>query len=135
MPYAIGIDLGTSNSVVAVVKDGKPVVIADEEGNRTQASVVCFGHGQSVVVGAKARRQMHYDFRFRGMEELRPFTVRNLVQLFRDVGAGPLLVHFEVLCKLTYPKLSFIFSWQQGCFPGRFPVVSRPLPPSWSSLG
>ena len=61
MPYAIGVDLGTSNSVVAVFRGGKPIVIADEEGNRTHPSVVSFGHGQSVVVGNKASRQMVYN--------------------------------------------------------------------------
>ncbi len=61
MPYAIGIDLGTSNSVVSVFRDGSPLVIADEEGNRTHPSVVSFGHGQSAVVGARALRQMVYN--------------------------------------------------------------------------
>jgi molecular chaperone DnaK len=61
MPHAIGIDLGTSNSVVSVFRDGKPLVIADEEGHRTHPSVVSFGHGQSVVVGTKAERQMVYN--------------------------------------------------------------------------
>ena len=61
MPFAIGVDLGTSNSVVAVFRGGKPIVIADEEGNRTHPSVVSFGHGQSVVVGNKANRQMVYN--------------------------------------------------------------------------
>ena len=61
MAYAIGIDLGTSNSVVSVFRDGKPVVIADDEGNRTHPSVVSFGHGHSVVVGNQANRQMVYN--------------------------------------------------------------------------
>ena len=58
MSYAIGIDLGTSNSVVSVVRDGAPLVIADDEGNRTHPSVVNFGQGQAVTVGHRARRQM-----------------------------------------------------------------------------
>ena len=61
MAYAIGVDLGTSNSVVSIFRDGKPFVIADEEGNRTHPSVVSFGHGQSVVVGNKASKQMVYN--------------------------------------------------------------------------
>ena len=61
MPHAIGIDLGTSNSVVSVFRDGSPLVIADEESNRTHPSVVSFGHGQSVAVGARAARQMVYN--------------------------------------------------------------------------
>ncbi len=61
MPYAIGIDLGTSNSVVSLVKDGSPLVIADEDGNRTHPSVVAFGHGQATVVGHKARKGMVFN--------------------------------------------------------------------------
>ncbi|MEE2828070.1 MAG: molecular chaperone DnaK [Myxococcota bacterium] len=61
MAYAIGIDLGTSNSVVSVCRDGKPLVIADEEGNRTHPSMVSFGHGQSVIVGNRAQRQLVYN--------------------------------------------------------------------------
>ncbi len=61
MAYAIGIDLGTSNSVVSLLKDGTPVVIADEQGHRTHPSVVSFGHGQSVIVGNKALKQMAFN--------------------------------------------------------------------------
>ena len=54
MPYAIGIDLGTSNSVVSVIRNGTTEVIPDADGNRTHPSVVSFGHGQNPVVGHKA---------------------------------------------------------------------------------
>ena len=60
MGIAVGIDLGTSNSVVAVVRDGEPIVLSDEEGNRIHPSVVAFGYGRSVVVGARARQQLSY---------------------------------------------------------------------------
>jgi len=60
MGLAVGIDLGTSNSCVAIVRDGDPVVITDREGHNTQPSVVAFGHGRSVVVGHRARRQLIY---------------------------------------------------------------------------
>ena len=63
MPYAIGIDLGTSNSVVSVVKDGVPTVISDEKENRTHPSVVWFAWGRQVegdgiLVGARAAHQV-----------------------------------------------------------------------------
>ena len=63
MPYAIGIDLGTSNSVVSVVKDGVPTVISDEDGNRTHPSVVWFAwgrqiEGSGILVGARAAQQI-----------------------------------------------------------------------------
>ena len=61
MPHAIGIDLGTSNSVVSVMRDGSPLVIADEEGHRTHPSIVSFGHGQAVVVGHRALKQMAFN--------------------------------------------------------------------------
>jgi molecular chaperone DnaK len=57
---AVGIDLGTSNSVVATVRDGEPIVLADEEGRTVHPSVVAFGYGQAVVVGHRARQQLSY---------------------------------------------------------------------------
>jgi molecular chaperone DnaK len=57
MGRAIGIDLGTSNSVVAVMDGKQAVVIPDAEGNRIQPSVVSFGFGNQVLVGHRARRQ------------------------------------------------------------------------------
>jgi molecular chaperone DnaK len=53
----IGIDLGTTNSVVAVMEGGQPVVIPNEEGGRTTPSVVAFTDDGQRVVGAAARRQ------------------------------------------------------------------------------
>jgi molecular chaperone DnaK len=60
MGAAVGIDLGTSNSCIAIVRDGVPVVLADVEGRRTQPSVVAFGHARTVAVGHRARKQMLY---------------------------------------------------------------------------
>jgi len=53
----IGIDLGTTNSVVAVMEGGQPTVIANEEGGRTTPSVVAFSDDGDRLVGAIARRQ------------------------------------------------------------------------------
>ncbi|MFB7463570.1 molecular chaperone DnaK [Streptomyces sp. NPDC056224] len=57
MVRAVGIDLGTTNSVVAVLEGGEPSVIANTEGNRTTPSVVAFGKGGEVLVGEVAKRQ------------------------------------------------------------------------------
>ncbi len=57
MSRVIGIDLGTTNSVVAVMEGGKPTVIPNQEGNRTTASVVGFTSGGERLVGQVAKRQ------------------------------------------------------------------------------
>ena len=53
----IGIDLGTTNSVVAVMEGGEPQVIANLEGARTTPSVIAFAGDGNRLVGAPARRQ------------------------------------------------------------------------------
>ena len=57
MGKVVGIDLGTTNSVVAVMEGGKPVVIANAEGMRTTPSVVAFSKEGERIVGQMARRQ------------------------------------------------------------------------------
>ncbi|MBN2366412.1 MAG: molecular chaperone DnaK [Calditrichaeota bacterium] len=54
----IGIDLGTTNSVVAVMEGGEPIVIPNSEGARTTPSVIGFAKNGEVLVGAPAKRQM-----------------------------------------------------------------------------
>ena len=57
MSKVIGIDLGTTNSCVAVIEGGEPVVIANAEGSRTTPSVVAFGKTGERMVGQVAKRQ------------------------------------------------------------------------------
>ena len=57
MARAVGIDLGTTNSVVAVLEGGEPTVIANAEGSRTTPSVVAFAKNGEVLVGEVAKRQ------------------------------------------------------------------------------
>ena len=57
MSRAVGIDLGTTNSVVSVLEGGEPTVIANAEGNRTTPSVVAFAKSGEVLVGDIAKRQ------------------------------------------------------------------------------
>ncbi|MCY3608864.1 MAG: molecular chaperone DnaK [Acidimicrobiales bacterium] len=57
MPKAVGIDLGTTNSVVAAMEGGEPAVIANAEGDRTTPSVVAFARNGEVLTGEVAKRQ------------------------------------------------------------------------------
>jgi molecular chaperone DnaK len=57
MPKTVGIDLGTTNSVVSVLEGGEPVVIANAEGARTTPSIVGFSKAGERLVGAPAKRQ------------------------------------------------------------------------------
>src|SRR4029450_1263118 len=57
MARSVGIDLGTTNSVVAVLEGGEPTVIANAQGSRTTPSVVAFAKNGEVLVGEVAKRQ------------------------------------------------------------------------------
>src|SRR5213594_403132 len=57
MAKTIGIDLGTTNSCMAVLEGSEPTVIPNAEGGRTTPSVVAFGRDGQRLVGAPARRQ------------------------------------------------------------------------------
>src|SRR5205807_157124 len=57
MARAVGIDLGTTNSVVAVLEGGDPVVVANSEGSRTTPSVVAIARNGEVLVGQPAKNQ------------------------------------------------------------------------------
>src|SRR6058998_1849443 len=57
MARAVGIDLGTTNSVVSVLEGGEPTVITNAEGARTTPSIVAFAKNGEVLVGEVAKRQ------------------------------------------------------------------------------
>ncbi len=58
MGKIVGIDLGTTNSVVGVIEAGRPVIIASSEGTRTTPSIVGFTKESEIVIGDQARRQL-----------------------------------------------------------------------------
>jgi len=58
MGKIVGIDLGTTNSVVGVIEAGRPVIIASSEGSRTTPSIVGFTKDSEIVIGDQARRQL-----------------------------------------------------------------------------
>src|SRR5215475_8590929 len=57
MAKIIGIDLGTTNSCVAIIENGQPKVIENAEGSRTTPSIVAYSDDGEVLVGAPAKRQ------------------------------------------------------------------------------
>ncbi|BCJ41279.1 chaperone protein DnaK [Actinoplanes ianthinogenes] len=111
MPKAVGIDLGTTNSVIATVEGGQPTVIANAEGARTTPSVVAFTEQGERLVGQLARRQailnpkgtIYSAKRFIG----RRFdeVSSELTTVTFDVVSGPDgAVRFEVRDKLYAPE-------------------------------
>jgi len=98
MSKVIGIDLGTTNSVVAVMEGGEPVVIPSAEGGRTTPSVVAFTKDGERLVGQVARRQAITNpkntifsiKRFMGRKSSEVSEERKLVpyEVTSDAGAG-----------------------------------------------
>jgi len=87
----IGIDLGTTNSVVAVFEGGKPIVITNPEGGRTTPSVVAFTESGERLVGQAAKRQAIVNPR-RTISSIKRFMGRR----HEEVGAEEKQVSFEI---------------------------------------
>jgi molecular chaperone DnaK len=112
MGKVVGIDLGTTNSVVAVMEGGKPVVIANAEGMRTTPSVVGFSKEGERLVGQMARRQAVLDpqntfygvkrFIGRRYAELNPDSKRVAYTIRKDADSGNI--------RLKCPRLERDFS-------------------------
>ncbi len=111
MAKTVGIDLGTTNSVVAVMEGGKPTVIASAEGYRTTPSVVGFKESGERLVGQVARRQsvlnpentLYSVKRFIGRRYAEAADERNLVPY--KVAPGPNdAVRFEIKGKQYAPE-------------------------------
>ena len=106
MGKVVGIDLGTTNSVVAVMEGGKPTVIANSEGMRTTPSVVGFNKDGELVVGQLARRQsvLNPENTFYGVKR---FVGRQYAELQPESKRVPYTIKKDELgnIKIRCPKL------------------------------
>src|SRR5918999_3016710 len=111
MAKAVGIDLGTTNSVIAAMESGEPTVIPNAEGSRTTPSVVAFTEQGERLVGQLARRQailnpkgtIYSAKRFIGRRYDEVQSELNTVTF--DVVAGPDgAVRFDVRGKMYAPE-------------------------------
>ena len=111
MGKIVGIDLGTTNSVVAVMEGGKPIVIANSEGSRTTPSVVSFTKDGERLVGQMARRQavLNPDNTFYSVKR---FIGRKHSELSAETKRVPYTVRRDDLgnIKLRSPRLEKDFA-------------------------
>jgi molecular chaperone DnaK len=111
MGKVVGIDLGTTNSVVAVMEGGKPTVIANSEGMRTTPSVVGFNKDGELVVGQLARRQsvLNPENTFYGVKR---FMGRQYAELQPESKRVPYTIKRDELgnIKIRCPKLKKEFA-------------------------
>ncbi len=111
MGKVVGIDLGTTNSVVAVMEGGKPTVIANSEGMRTTPSVVGFNKDGELVVGQLARRQsvLNPENTFYGVKR---FVGRQYTELQPESKRVPYTIKRDELgnIKIRCPKLKKEFA-------------------------
>lgn len=91
MSKIIGIDLGTTNSVVAIMEGNEPVVIPNAEGSRTTPSVVAFTKSGERLVGAPAKRQAVTNPQ-KTVYSIKRFMGRNLSEVATEVGEVPYTV-------------------------------------------
>jgi len=91
MPKTVGIDLGTTNSVIAVMEGGEPVVIPNSEGSRTTPSVVAFTKSGERLVGNLARRQAAVN------PENTVYSIKRFMgRKFSEVASERTIVPYEV---------------------------------------
>src|SRR5258706_12792426 len=91
MAKVIGIDLGTTNSVVAVVEGGNPTVIANQEGSRLTPSVAGFTKEGEILVGQVAKRQSITNPK-KTLFSIQRFIGRRYVEVIQESK----LVHYKI---------------------------------------
>src|ERR1700674_2866270 len=87
MARAVGIDLGTTNSVVAILEGGEPTVIANAEGSRTTPSVGAFAKNAEGLVGEGAQRQ--------ATKEAGQIAGLNVMRIINEPTAAALAYHLD----------------------------------------
>jgi len=114
MGKIIGIDLGTTNSVVAVLENGEPTVIANAEGQRTTPSVVSFNKNKERLVGLPAKRQAVVN------PENTVFSVKRLIgQSYADVKNEVDRLPYDVVAggakdaRVSIPAVDKVYSPQE----------------------
>lgn len=114
MAKIVGIDLGTTNSVVAVLEGGEPTVIANAEGSRTTPSIVAFTRNKERLVGQSAKRQAVVN------SENTVFSVKRLMGLSYDEAANEAKrLPYEVTAggsndaRVKIPAMDKVFSPQE----------------------
>ncbi|RIK53036.1 MAG: molecular chaperone DnaK, partial [Chloroflexi bacterium] len=116
MAKIIGIDLGTTNSVVAVMEGGSPVVIPNAEGSRTTPSVVAFTKGGDRLVGITAKRQavvnpentIYSVKRLMGRRFDEPETKKTMEMVSYNITEGP---HHDA--RVSVPVKSKVYTPQE----------------------
>src|SRR3954464_8618326 len=101
MSRAVGIDLGTTNSVVSVLEGGEPTVVANAEGGRTTPSVVGFTKGGERLVGAPARRQQ-----VTSSENTARAVKRFMGRKYDEINEEMTIVPYKVVIGLHYDVLN-----------------------------
>ena len=111
MAKAVGIDLGTTNSVIAVMEGGKPTVIVNAEGSRLTPSVVAFTRTGERLVGQLAKRQAVLNAE-NTIYSAKPFIGRRYSEVQEEIKNVPFkvvavpndAVRFEIMSKLYAPE-------------------------------
>ena len=108
MSSVVGIDLGTTNSLVAYVKDGLPVVIRDESGDALVPSVVSVGEDGTIFVGREAQRRLLtapastvYSVRRKAIAPLRISAA--ICRIFSEPASRRLMLRTKTSAKIAAP--------------------------------
>jgi molecular chaperone DnaK len=110
MSKVIGIDLGTTNSVVAIMEGGKPTVIINAEGARTTPSIVAYGKNGDLLVGQIAKRQalINPENTFYSVKR---FIGRQATEISAELRQTPYKVEdVDGKIRLKYPSLNKTFA-------------------------